>query len=147
MVAVKLHATPAVLQRDGPLIRIAISAPQFEIAQGRRIGLDFPEPMTIGGLIDTGASLTVVNPQVAQRCRLSHTGFATIFAAGSSGQYPEYAAAISFPNHELKGFELIRVVACPIVGQRLFACLIGRDILRKWMLTYDGHSGETTIKD
>jgi hypothetical protein len=62
-----------------------------------------------------------------------------------SGEYPEHAAAISFPGTELPGFDVIRVVACPII-RRKFACLIGRDILQKFQLLYDGRTGDVEIR-
>jgi hypothetical protein len=62
-----------------------------------------------------------------------------------AGRYPAYAAAISFPHSDLPSFDVIRVVACPIIEQRFFSCLIGRDILRKWHFTYDGPNGELEI--
>jgi predicted aspartyl protease len=116
------------------------------LEEGRAVGLEFPEPFQITGLIDTGASITVINPQVAQTCKLRQTGFAQLLAAGSSGRYPEHAAAISFPNSGLKGFEAIKVVACPIVRQP-YSCLIGRDILSRWVLTYDGIGGQVLIEE
>lgn len=37
------------------------------------------------------------------------------------------------------------MVACPIVRQPYFSCLIGRDLLRKWKLIYDGINGDVEI--
>lgn len=94
-------------------------------------------------LIDTGASLTVINPKIAITCKLKQTGHQMINAVG--GQAGAYAAAISFPRTELPSLDSTRVVACPIIRQPFFSCLIGRDIMRKWLLTYDGRSGEVEI--
>jgi predicted aspartyl protease len=137
MPSVLLHPTRNELQQEGPCIFISISAPQLEVEEGRKVGLEYPPPFRVRALIDTGASITVVNPQVVQTCKLRQTGYAEIVAAGSSGRYTEHAAAIQFPDNGLEGFELIRLVACPIVRQPV-SCLIGRDILRRWVLTYNG---------
>lgn len=97
-------------------------------------------------LIDTGASLTVINPQIAKTCKLLQTDWNRITTVGGmAGRYPAYAAAISFPRSDLPGFDVIRVVACPIIEQPFFSCLIGRDILRKWLLKYDGPNGQLEI--
>jgi predicted aspartyl protease len=141
-----LSPTRNELQQDGPCIVVAISAPRFEIEEGRSVGLEYPEPYRVRALIDTGASVTVINPQLVRTCKLRHTGFAEIVAAGGSGRYQELAAAISFPETDLSGIDLIRVVACPIVRQPV-SCLIGRDILRRWTFTYDGTTGQFEIKD
>ena len=65
---------------------------------------------------------------------------------GVAGEFPAYAASIAFPGTELPSFDVIRVVACPIVKQRFFSCLIGRDILQKWLLNYDGKTGELEVR-
>jgi len=94
--------------------------------------------MSVRALVDTGASLTIINPQIAATCKLSAVG-------GEAGEFPEYAAAISFPGNHLPGLDTTRVVACPIIRQPFFSCLIGRDIMRKWLFTYDGRTGEVEI--
>ncbi len=123
-----------------------ITAARFELDEGRGIGLHFPE-LPVTALIDTGASVTVINPEIAATCKLRQTGSARISAVGGAfGEYPEHAAAISFPKTQLPGFDAIRVVACPIIRQPFFSCLIGRDILRKWLFIYDGRAGEIEIQ-
>lgn len=144
MVQLVLSPTRNELHQDGPCIFISIGPPRFEIEEGRAVGLEYQPPFRVRALIDTGAGVTVINPQLAQTCKLRHTGYAEIVAAGGSGRYQEHAAAIYFPGTDLQGFELIRVVACPIVRQPV-SCLIGRDILRRWIFTYDGTTGQVSI--
>jgi gag-polyprotein putative aspartyl protease len=142
---VKLPFTPTVLLLQGPHIAILISATRLELDEGRAVGLEFPE-LPVRALIDTGASLTVINPQIATTCKLKQTGYQMINAVGGeAGEYPEYAAAISFPGTRLPGLDATRVVACPIIRQPFFSCLLGRDIMRKWLFTYDGRTGEVGI--
>jgi len=142
---VKLPFTPTSLLQQGPHIEILLSATRHEVEEGRNVGLEFPD-MSVRALIDTGASLTIINPQIAATCKLRQTGRQKINAVGGTvGEHPEYAAAISFPRSELPSLDTIRVVACPIIRQPFFSCLIGRDILRKWLLKYDGRSGEIEI--
>ena len=141
----KFPFSPARLLQQGPHIEILISATRLEVDEGRAIGLEYPD-MSVRALIDTGASLTIINPEIAASCKLRQTGRQKINAVGGeAGEYPEYAAAISFPGSELPSLDTTRVVACPIIRQPFFSCLIGRDILRKWLLKYDGRSGEVEI--
>ena len=139
-------SSTAELQQEGPRIRISISAPQEEIEIGRAFAIEYPEPLSILALIDTGASLTVINPELVQSCRLSQTGFTKISSAGNVGDYPTYAARIEFPGQDLRGFDIIPVVGCKLPQQSI-SCLIGRDILRRWTLTYNGRTGEVTVAD
>ena len=123
--------------QQGPHVRILISRTLAELKDGRTTSLEF-ERLPVRALIDTGASVTIVNPEIAKTCKLRWTGMVRIVTTGGmSAEFPEHAAAISFPDTELPGFEAIRVVACPII-RRPFSCLIGRDILQKFQLIYDG---------
>ena len=145
MPVVKLPFTPTDLILQGPHIAILISATRVEVEEGRSLGLEFPE-LPVRALIDTGASLTVINPEIAKTCKLKQTGHQMINAVGGqAGEYPAYAAALSFPGTELPSLNATRVVACPIIRQPFFSCLIGRDIMRKWLFTYDGRNGEVEI--
>ena len=142
----KFPFTPTDLLQQGPHIAIVVSATRLEVEEGRAVGLEFPE-LSVRALIDTGASLTIINPQIAATCKLKQTGHQRINAVGGeAGEYAEHAAAITFPGTELPSLDTARVVACPIIRQPFFSCLIGRDILRKWLFLYDGRSGEVEIR-
>jgi hypothetical protein len=140
-----LSFSPSDLQKDGPCIRVEISAPGLDLEEGRAVGLEF-ESLTITAIIDTGASLTVINPEVAATCKLRATGFVNIASVEKFGKYPQHAARVRFPGTRLSDFDGIAVVACKISRQP-YACLIGRDILRKWLLKYHGGNGIVSIQD
>jgi TIR domain/Retroviral aspartyl protease len=137
--------SPSTLLQVGPVIDILISTTRPEMEAGKSIGLQYQE-LLVKALIDTGAALTIINPQIAATCKLLQTDWSMINSVGGqAGEYPAHAAAISFPGTALPSFDVIRVVACPIIKQPFFSCLIGRDILRKWLLVYDGPNGELEI--
>jgi len=54
-------------------IEILISTTRPELEEGRALGLEFRE-LSVHALIDTGASLTVINPQIASTCKLKLIG-------------------------------------------------------------------------
>jgi predicted aspartyl protease len=134
------------LRRSGPKIRVTISHPRSALAAAKQKSIDLNEPFTVTALIDTGASRTVITPQLAATCGLRHTGMARISSAGHIAERPEYAGAIHFPDQELKGFDPVSLVACPLPEQDV-ACLLGRDVLERWNLTYDGRSGFVEIEE
>jgi len=142
---VSFRSGPGDLQQEGPRVRIIISAPREEIDEGRAVGLEYPDPINVVALVDTGASLTVINPELARSCKLRQTGFAKVSAAGNQGLYPRYAACIKFVDN-LKGFDVIPVVGCKLPQQSI-SCLIGRDLMHRWRFTYDGRTGEFSILD
>jgi predicted aspartyl protease len=143
---VKWRPTPGKLVLQGPVIEILIGTTWPQKEEERAVGLE-SRRLRVQALIDTGASLTVINPQIATTCKLLQTDWSRIVTVGGGGGvYPVYAAAISFPGTGLPRFDVVRVVACPIIGPSFFSCLIGRDILRNWLLTYDGLNGQIEIQ-
>lgn len=92
---------------------------------------------------DTGASVTVITPEVADKLTLVHTGYQNIQSVQDSQKQPIYFGRIIF---QWGGAIDIPIVSCPLAGHH-FACLIGRDILNFWHLTYNGVEGSITICD
>jgi hypothetical protein len=83
----------------------------------------------------------MVTHRVVEGCKLRATGFQrNVASLGKFEPLHEHAAWIRFPNTRLKDFRETPVVACDIlqVRKRPYECIIGRDLLRNWLLTYDG---------
>lgn len=115
---------------------------------GRAIGFEYPKPRSIKALLDTGASVTVISKVFAEYCKLFQTGEDTeITAIGSPHRCGEHAGAISFPNTSLRPLETIRIVSVKFMREPHYACLIGRDILRNWTITFDGKAQSVIIAD
>lgn len=136
----ELSCNQHLLQADGACIRVSIGHSTLEYQEASSIGLELPPPLIVTALIDTGAALTVVNPTIARNCKLRHTGFKLISAVGHHDKYPEYAAALSFPETNLSPFDVVRIVASDLFMQE-YSCLIGRDI------SYNGPTGQVTVQD
>lgn len=134
------------LRRTGPKITITIGHPKATRALAQQEGVELSKALTIEALIDTGASRTVINPQVAVTCGLRQTGQARISSAGHITARQEFAGALHFPGQELNGFDPMSLVACPLPEQDV-SCLLGRDVLERWNLTYDGRSGLVEVEE
>jgi len=118
------------------------------IEAGRAIGLEFPAPHSMKALLDTGASVTVISKVFANYCKLFHTNEGSEIAAiGTLHPCGEHAGSISFPGTKLRSFDPVRIVSAVFVKERHYACLLGRDILRNWAITFDGRSRKVIIKD
>lgn len=70
-----------------------------------------------------------------------------ISAIGAIHRCGEHAGSISFPNTGLRGFDSIRIISALFAKERYYSCLIGRDILRNWIITFDGGAKLVTIKE
>jgi hypothetical protein len=128
------------LLRNGPIVKIRIGNPS-----------DPAKTATVTALVDTGAAFTAINPQLAQSCQLIQRGQKKIRVLGNTKlqdarEYPEFAASISFPESDVLDFRAHGVVACQIFETQ-FSCLIGRDLLKYWELTYSGTLGQFSIRD
>ncbi len=132
----------AVLQRGGLKIRVEIGP----VRSGETAQVDPKRKLIVSALVDTGASRTVINPEVAATCGLRQTGMVRISTTGMVTEAAEYAGAIRFPHLNLKGIEPVTLVACPLPEQDV-SCLLGRDVLQRWRLVYDGRTGEAEIDE
>src|ERR1700687_3815919 len=131
-----------------PCISVIIMNSRDVIAAGRTVGLEYPEPRRMRALLDTGASVTVISRVFADYCKLFQTSEGSeITAIGATHRCAEHAGAISFPGTSLRPLDPIRIVSVAFPGERHYACLIGRDILRNWVIAFDGRSKRVTITD
>ncbi len=132
----------------GPCIDVIVMNSQDVIDKGRQAGLEFPDPLKVRALLDTGASVTVISKTFAKYCKLFQTQEGgEITALGATLPCGEHAGAISFPRTNLRGFDLMRIVSADFKKERNYSCLIGRDILRNWDIKFDGRKNLVTIID
>jgi predicted aspartyl protease len=98
-------------------------------------------------LIDTGAGRTVVTPDAVARVGLRQVDVTRLARAGGINEDAGvYVASLQFPRYRLATIEVAKVVCCELPEQPI-QCLIGRDVLSRWLFTYDGRSGEWTIQE
>lgn len=132
----------------GPCIKVTITNSKDVIEAGRAIGLEYPPPRALTALLDTGASFTVISKTFANYCKLFQTNEGSeISAIGTAHRCGEHAGAISFPGTNLRPLDPIRILSAVFVKERHYACLIGRDILRNWTITFDGRSKRVVITE
>ena len=132
----------------GPCIQVEITNSLQIIEASRGLGLESPPPVKIRALLDTGASVTVINRTFADHCKLFQTSEGSeLRTIGGSVRCAEHAGSISFPGLPLRSFDPIRIVSGDFIKERSYACLIGRDILRYWRTTFDGPGRRILIED
>ena len=148
MARVELKWDPFDQTDPGPCIDVLIMNSRDVIEAGRAIGLEYPGPLPMRALLDTGASITVISRVFADYCKLFQTNEGSeITAIGATHRCGEHAGAISFPGTGLRSLDPVRIVSAVFAKERYYACLIGRDILRNWVLTFNGRSKRVTITD
>jgi predicted aspartyl protease len=95
-------------------------------------------------LIDTGAQRTVLSPEAVRRVGLSKINEADLRVVGAIVKADVYVASLQFPRCGLKTIEVIEVSCCEL-PHILYHCLLGRDVLSRWIFNYDGPAGTWKI--
>ncbi|MGA7522508.1 MAG: retropepsin-like aspartic protease [Acidobacteriaceae bacterium] len=145
---VELFWDPFAQLDPGPCIDVLVTNSSDVIEAGRAVGLEYPPPRPLRALLDTGASVTVISRKFAEYCRLRQTSAGSeISAIGAIHRCGEHAGAISFPGTELRSYDPIRIVSADFARERYYACLIGRDILRNWVITFDGRDKRVIVQE
>ena|SRR5579864_1067881 len=134
-----------------PLILAVLGVTQGRADALTAAGQPVPPMQRMTGLIDTGASCTCVDPVIIKALGLTPTGSTQMYTP-STGAQPhttdQYDATLKiYVTLEQAPLEVLvlPVVAAELrVGQGIDA-LIGRDVLRQCLLSYNGQSGFFTL--
>ena len=139
---------PRDLKLYGPRLKIKIGHPLLRPLDtsspvAPATGVRFTET---DALIDTGAQRTILAPEAVQRVGLSKIDVTTLIRVGGEVKADVYVASLQFPHTGFTAIEVIEVPCCEL-PQPLFRCLLGRDVLSRWIFTYDGPVGTWQISE
>jgi hypothetical protein len=128
------------LKQQGPLVEVLFLPSDAFLKHN---SVDPIPTVSLMGMVDTGASTTVIQRGFAERLGLSPIGV-THITTPSSMHVPcmQYDMAVSFPNSIKIGS--IVVTEAPLQGQHI-QCLIGHDILAHGVLIYIGYTNTYTL--
>ena len=137
--------------RDGPQVRVRVELTRAAVLVRRRAGQAVPQPVELSALIDTGADCTCLDVSVVRRLGLPLQTATFVFAPGVRGLgfTPQREASLAVlhptphPNLELR-FPSLPVAELDLRGVRC-AALLGRDVLARCVLTYDGPRAAFTL--
>jgi hypothetical protein len=129
----------------GPRMQVVVMHTEDEMKLG--IGLDYPEPLPVFALLDTGAQTTIINRVLAINRKLTMTN-ARVRVSGVGGPClcDEYACSVSFPGSGLPAIGAMKILAGDF-ERGPYSGLIGRDIIRFWKVMFDGRSHCVSISN
>ena len=136
---------------QGPIVQAAVMVSMARRQALESSGLPVPDPQRIVALIDTGASISGVDPSVLTALNLSATGEADIHTPstqGSPARSSTYDVQIGIYAGRPGDLHFISdtiQVTSPILANQGIKALIGRDILKSCILVYDGADGFITL--
>lgn len=130
-----LHATGPVVQ-----IKLAVGSAAEETLKGS--GAVVPSPVATVGMIDTGATGSVVQQGLLAPLGIMPVGIAYINTPSSTNvACHEYLVRFILPNNVV--FETT-VIEAPLQGQQI-QCLLGRDMLAHGVFVYIGYTNQFTV--
>ena len=132
------------LAERGPSIEIEIHIPDMLRDLLIRNNLEVPAPFKSTALIDTGASLTAVEQNIFRDFGLGPHAPVWVGTPNGGEWRLIYVCKLTFPNSPILEIPLMPVVGCDMTGFG-HAALIGRDILKSYLLVYNGVEGLWTL--
>lgn len=145
-----MQPSPANLLKSGPVIQVQIEVPDSLAAALQANNSLIPSPVDGMALIDTGATITSIDASVFARLGINPVGIANVGTANGPTQQSMFAAKFSFPGTGLPSFQLTQSLGCDLTGQTVLnqkpiIALIGRDILARSVLIYNGGNGSFSL--
>ncbi len=140
--------SPHILYSGGPLISVAITIPNALVQLYQKEQRPIPAPISGIALIDTGATKTCVHDKIMEKLGVQTTGVTTTHTANGPKQSNLYPAHFSFPAPKIE-IDFNSVLEVDLSGQTFqnqqIVALIGRDLLSRAVLVYNGPAGMFTI--
>jgi hypothetical protein len=104
---------------------------------------------------DTGATISSIDRGLAAYLKLKPTGMSSMMTAGGRQEVPNYVIDLHFPGSGLSPFIRLPIASCQLEfdvnaefkNPRNFAMLIGRDVMSRWNITWNGPVSTVTIND
>ena len=108
---------------------------------------------------DTGASRTSIDINLAKHLNLQAIGQSVSYTAAGPQLMPDFAVDIGFPNTTLSPFPNLNIGSCQLVTFNLQKCvsnpnepknfgiLLGRDIMSRWNIVWNGPTSTIFISD
>jgi len=143
------HFTLSMTQ-SGPVLDLVVGASAARLEALTEAGMPLPAPQNVRALVDTGASCTCIDPMVFTALGLQPTGSMPMLTP-STGPIPidadTYDVGIIIPNGQQQGliFPNIAVSASELFSAQGIHALVGRDILQRCVLAYNGTAGFFTL--
>jgi predicted aspartyl protease len=132
------------IDTDGAILNVRVSIEATEAISLAMTGKTEPKPFSTTALIDTGASHTAVAPMVLNHLGAMPRGFTRVGVPGLHDSIIRlYDARIALGPEDVPLFE-VQVVALPPATPSVLV-LLGRDILDRTTLLFDGRDKEFTI--
>jgi hypothetical protein len=129
----------------GPLIDILVGISVHRQHALVKANQPVPQPLIVRALIDTGATCTNIDSSILSALGVTSTGQVPVHTPSTRGGQPHLACqfdvSLTFSHPKLTWhFQAVPVLESDLAHQGITA-LLGRDILKECLFTYDGSAG------
>ena len=141
----KLAEAAARLNAEGPTVPILVNLPADLVAALRKEGHSVPDGISGQALLDTGSDSFAVDSSVVEH--LGSKPVDSLRVKGAVGPAMEqlvHPFSLSFPTTNLPALPIAFCVSLPLKELGIVAVL-GRQLLKKYALIYNGPAGHITI--
>lgn len=118
-----------------------VLATKVTIGQAFSVQSNPPPQTEYIAIWDTGATNTVITPQVVSDCNLKAIGMIRVNHAGGHADHPVYLISIMLPNKV--GLSEVRVTGCEEIGDA--QVLVGMDIMNAGDFAVTNKDGKTVF--
>ena len=139
------------LEASGPVVNAGVIVSEGRLQALTTANEPIPQMQYISALIDTGASFTSLDPAVLTALNLTPTGTIEIVTP-STGQGTHTADTYDVdirigagPDDTPLSISNLRVASCDLFLKQGIHALIGRDILKRCILIYNGSMNQFSV--
>ncbi len=137
------------LAETGPIVPVEIKIPEALEALLVSEGKPLPSPAIGYALIDTGASGSAVHEGILTRLGIQPIDQIPTSTPHGDGVSFVYAVRVTFPAMTIENYPMARVMGCNLKwttasGEDIIM-LLGRDLLRHFLLIYNGVFSDVTL--
>lgn len=132
------------LVNGGPTIPVTVSLVREHVDQLAKEGKPVPNAVTGLALIDTGATLCMVDVSILEELGVPPSGIENIIGATRQGKQPTYPASLSFPGTPIPPIAFTNFIGSNLKDAGIIA-LLGRNILRDFVMVYNGPGGFVSL--
>ena len=131
------------LQMVGPVLEVIVGVDEGIEEILRKNNAPLPGPLQMDAMVDTGATGTVIQPEVIKQLGINPVSVIKISTPSSTNvSCPVYSVRLAFPG--MKVLIPVMAIAAPLQGQHI-QCLIGRDVLSTGVFIYTGYDNSFTL--
>lgn len=141
---------PRKLSLHGPVLQVYVEVPTATAGTLDITQQPIPGPIHGLALIDTGASISAIQKDVAEELGLQSSGVREIITPNAKESVPLFPVRISFPGTTLETIGFTRVAGVNLPRQATgtslhLIMLVGRDILKDFLFAYNGTTGRWSV--